>query len=137
MSASIAANGTATVAFSAARRGDDPVMVATARSGRRFDRPEQLALGSAEAVATGAEGTAIVVWTHDGHVRAAQRSPETRKFGEPEDVSPATEAAASADVAFDPISNRAVVVWDSVPAPEQSGAAPPAYVVRLAHRSSG
>ena len=136
LSAAIAANGTATVAFSPARRGDDPVMVATARVGRRFNRPAQLALGSAEAVASDADGNAIVVWTHDGRVRAAKRVAGTDTFGSPEDVSSASETAASADIALDPISNRATVVWDSVPAPEQLDAPAPAHAVRLAQRSA-
>jgi hypothetical protein len=135
--AALAPDGTASVAFSAVRRGEDPVLVATARPGGRFARPADLGPGSVEDLVVGARGGALAVWTHEGVVRAAVRRAGASSFGAPEQVSPAAEDAASADAALDARSRRAAVVWDAVPHEDERDLQAPRHAVRLAWRPLG
>jgi hypothetical protein len=126
VSAAIARDGTATVAWSgvAPRRLPYPVRVATARPAGRFGAPTELApQGAASGVVTARDGTTTVLWgsltdaeaeTLD-QIFASGRPPGAGNFAPAEAVSPRESVFDSAALALDPRSGRPAALWIGSP----------------------
>jgi hypothetical protein len=155
VAAGIAADGSATVAWSSVARavpvdGAD-VRVVTARPGRRFGPPQTLASGGVDKVedlAVSQRGAGLLTWTHFGpgrslSIMAAYRPPGAAAFGAPERV---TNFAPSFFNALDPAPSAAIddgtgqaaIAW----AGDTTAGDPPLHVplsavLRLATRTEG
>lgn len=153
--AGIAADGTATVAWSSVVRATQPVnqadvRIATARPGRNFGTSQVIATGATnnvEDLAVSPRGSALVTWTAYGtgrgvSVMAAFRPAGTAAFGPPEVV---TTFAQSWFNAIDPAPAAAIDDATETPAVAWAGdstaGAPPLHVplsavLRLATRET-
>jgi hypothetical protein len=117
-----AEDGEAVVAWSAtARSGHSVVEVASAPPGKRFGRPQALAIDGIEvAAAVAPDGRAVVTWVSSEEpqvgiqVFAALRPAARARFAEAEPVSP-PEGAQAPDVAYDPSTGQPLIVWSAAP----------------------